>query len=211
MIPNYRPPLIIKKLFKDFIWQTSNDKILITFDDGPSEIATEKILNILANNGIRAMFFCVGENVRKYPELVKRLIEDGHLIANHTMKHQLINKLTIDEVIDDIKSFNDLLNDFFNYNVKYFRPPHGKFDLRTNTILKKQGMQCVMWSLLSKDYENNLEIVKYGMDKKLNSNSIIVFHDNLKSGSIIEDSIKYTIEVASKKGFKFGEPENCLK
>ena len=68
-----------------------------------------------------------------------------------------------------------------------------------------------MWSLLAHDYENNIKKVKHGIDKYLRRNSIIVFHDNLKSNSIIEDSINYTIEVAANKGFEFGEPEDCLK
>jgi hypothetical protein len=68
-----------------------------------------------------------------------------------------------------------------------------------------------MWNLLSYDYENNIDKVKYAIDNHLNENSIIVFHDSLKCNDIIEKSLDYTIEQVSKKGFVFGEPEDCLK
>jgi hypothetical protein len=68
-----------------------------------------------------------------------------------------------------------------------------------------------MWNLLSYDYENNIDKVKYAIDNHLNENSIIVFHDSAKCIRIIEESLNYTIEQADKKGLKFGEPEDCLK
>jgi hypothetical protein len=68
-----------------------------------------------------------------------------------------------------------------------------------------------MWSLLSCDFENDIEKVKFGIDKHLKDNSIVVFHDNIKSNSIIEEALNHTIDIATKKTFKFGEPEDCLK
>ena len=211
MISSYCPPLIVKKIFSESVWNTSNNKILLTFDDGPAESTTPSIIGLLKKNNIRAAFFCVGENIQKYPGLAKELIIEGNMIANHTMKHKLITKISNDEAEMEIKSFNNLLKKKFDYDVNYFRPPHGRFNFKTNGLLKKQNLKCVMWSLLAHDYENNIKKVKHGIDKYLRRNSIIVFHDNLKSNSIIEESINYTIEVAAKKGFEFGEPEDCLK
>jgi len=207
----FNPPSLIKFFFKDFYWQTSNGKILLTFDDGPTETATPKILQILKKNNIKAAFFCVGENVIKYPDLVRQMINEGHLIGNHTMKHKLLGKIIPAEALQEIKSFNILLKEKFNYDVNYLRPPHGRFNLRTNRLLKKLDIKCVMWNLLSHDYENNFETVKYGIDRFLSSSSIIVFHDSAKSESIIEDSIQYTINKAAGKKFHFGDPEECLK
>ena len=72
-------------------------------------------------------------------------------------------------------------------------------------------MKCVMWNLLTYDFENDIEKVKYAIDNYLNKNSIIVFHDSIKCSDIIEKSLNYTIEQVSKNGFEFGEPEDCLK
>jgi peptidoglycan/xylan/chitin deacetylase (PgdA/CDA1 family) len=201
----------VQKLFNNFIWKTSNNKILLTFDDGPTEAATLKILSILRTNHLKAVFFCVGNNIKNQQALAERILSDGHTIANHTMNHKLLTKMNREKSIREISAFNNLLKEKFNYSVKYFRPPYGRFNLKTNGILKELNLECVMWNLLTYDYENNIEKVKYVIDNYLKENSILVFHDSIKCDDIIEGSLNYTIEQAIKKGFKFGEPEDCLK
>ena len=207
----YHPPIVVQKLFSNFIWKTSNNKILLTFDDGPTEAATLKILNVLKANKLKAIFFCVGNNLRMHCALVQKMLDDGHTIANHTMNHKLLTKLNREESGKEISSFNDLMKEKFNYNVKYFRPPHGRFNLKSNSLMNDLNMKCVMWNLLTYDYENNIEKVKYSVDKYLKENTIIVFHNSIKCSDIIEEALSCTIEQAGKKGFKFGEPEDCLR
>ena len=207
----YHPPYLIKKLFNDFTWETTDKKILLTFDDGPTEATTKKILSILKANQLKAALFCVGKNIIKHQELAEIIIADGHTIANHTMNHKSLTKMNREESIQEINSFNLLMKEMFDYNVKYFRPPHGKFNLKTNGLLKELKLKCVMWNLLTYDFESSLEKVKYAIDNYLSNNSIIVFHDSIKSGEIIEKALSYTIEQVSKKGYEFGEPEYCLK
>jgi peptidoglycan/xylan/chitin deacetylase (PgdA/CDA1 family) len=207
---NYHPPFLVKKIFSDFIWETSNKKILLTFDDGPIDSATLKILKVLELNKIKAVFFCVGNNIIKHPDLIKKMLADGHTIANHTMNHKSITKMKREETIGEIDSFNKELKDNFNYDVKYFRPPFGRFTINTKNLLNELNLKCVMWNLLTYDYENRIQKVKYAIDNYLKANSIIVFHDNNKCADIIEESLNYTIQKAKEKGFEFGEPENCL-
>ena len=97
---HFRPPLIIQKLFGNFIWKTSNNKILLTFDDGPTEAATLKILSILRANNLKAVFFCVGNNIKNQQALTERILSDGHTIANHTMNHKLLTKMSRKESSD---------------------------------------------------------------------------------------------------------------
>ncbi len=207
----YHPPYLLRKLFNDFIWETSNSKILLTFDDGPTEEVTEKILSVLRSNQLKTIFFCVGNNIRKHLELTEKILGDGHTIANHTMNHKMLTRMNKHESTEEINSFNNMMKEKFNYEVKYFRPPHGRFNLKTNDILNALYLKCVMWNLLTYDFENNFQKVKYSIDNYLNKNSIIVFHDSIKCVDIIEESLNYTIEQVSKKGFVFGEPEDCLK
>jgi peptidoglycan/xylan/chitin deacetylase (PgdA/CDA1 family) len=115
----YHPPIIVQKLFNNFIWKTSNNKVLLTFDDGPTEVATQKILSVLRANQIKAVFFCVGNNIKEQPELAEKLLEDGHSIANHTMSHRLLTQMNGEESIQEINSFNVFMGDKINYNVKY--------------------------------------------------------------------------------------------
>ncbi|GMU97133.1 hypothetical protein [Ignavibacterium album] len=99
----------------------------------------------------------------------------------------------------------------FGYQVKYFRPPHGRFQLVTNRLLKKNNLKNVMWSLLTYDYKNNFELVKFAVTNFLKKDSIVVLHDSNKSKQIIKDAISVIIEEADKKNFTFGEPSECLK
>ena len=95
----YNPPILVKKVFNNFQWDSINEKVLITFDDGPNPNSTELILKELENQKINAVFFCVGENLEKYPSLAKEIISSGHLIANHTQQHRKITTLSNDEII----------------------------------------------------------------------------------------------------------------
>ncbi len=207
----YNPPGLIKKLFNDFIWETKNNKILLTFDDGPIPETTEIILKFLNEQKLKAAFFCVGENCQQYPELVSSIINENHLIANHTFYHKKLNKLNVKERDSEIDSFNELISEKFNYEVKYFRPPHGKFNLSTSKLLREKKIKNVMWSLLTYDYKNDIKLVKFAVQKYLRQNSIIVLHDSIKSKNLIIDSIKIVLEEADKNGFQIGEPAGCLK
>lgn len=207
----YNPPSILKKIFNQFYWNTKNNKILLTFDDGPIPESTEIILSELSKQKIKALFFCVGDNIRKHPSLTKEILAEGHTIGNHTFNHKILKTLSYEDKIQQIQSFNHLVKEEFNYEVKYFRPPHGKFQLSTNNLLTQFNLQNVMWSLLTYDYKNNFELVKFAVTNFLNKNSIVVLHESLKSKEIIRDSILFIADEAAKKNFSFGEPSECLK
>lgn len=206
----YDPPLVIKKSFKDFYWNTSNNKVLLTFDDGPNPNTTEIILKKLSDEKIKGLFFCVGENAKKYPELIKAIKLEGHSFGNHTFNHKILNQISFNERIHQIKSTNELFKDYFNIELKFFRPAHGKFQLSTSSLMKKINMENVMWSLLTYDYKNDISIVKFAVKKYLNKNSIIVLHDSNKSKNIISDSIALVAEEVRNKNYQFGEAEECL-
>ena len=206
----YNPPEIIKKLFSDFYWNTTLNKVLLTFDDGPNPGTTEKILKKLSEEKIKALFFCVGDNVQKYPELIEQIKVEGHTFGNHTFNHKILKTLTNEEKDYQISSVNNLFVDKFNINLKYFRPSHGKFQLSTQSLMKKHDLKNVMWSLLTYDYKNDLSIVKFAIEKYLKPNSIIVLHDRNKSKSIISDSISLIADEVRKRNYQFGDADECL-
>jgi peptidoglycan-N-acetylglucosamine deacetylase len=207
----YVPPLIIQKLFSSYIWNTADDRILFSFDDGPLSSTTGMILKELNEQNIKAIFFCVGNNIEKNPSAADEILKEGHEIGNHTFNHKRLTKISIKEAEDEINNFNRLMIDKFGYTVRYFRPPHGLFTLSLSKILSGKNMNNVMWSLLTYDYKNNLNIIKLAVANYLTTNSIIVLHDSLKSKEIITDSIKIIAEAASVKGFEIGNPAGCLK
>lgn len=206
----YDPPFILKKVFSDFYWNTTNNKVLLTFDDCPNPGTTEIILKNLSDEKIKALFFCVGDNVQKYPELIQSILNEGHSIGNHTFNHKILSKISNQEKDFQISSFNLLFKEKFNLGVKYFRPPHGKFQLSTSSLMKKHNLKNVMWSLLTYDYKNDLSIVKFAAKKYLKNNSIIVLHDSNKSKNIISDSISLIADKVRKQNYQFGGADECL-
>ena len=207
----YDPPLILKTVFNNYYWNTVNNKILVTFDDGPNPSSTELILKSLSLAGIKGLFFCIGENARKYPELIKMILAEGHSIGNHTFNHILLSSLSPEERKNQISSVSQYFLDKFDLKLAYFRPPYGKFQLSTAGLLKEIKLKNVMWSLLTYDYRNDFSIVKFAVEKYLKFNSIIVLHDSNKSKLIISDSIKFISDETQKQHYQFGAAEECLK
>ncbi len=207
----YSPPKILQKLFPKFIWESKVDKVLLTFDDGPNPETTEIILEQLDKHKIKALFFCVGENVKKYPHLVKLIIDNKHTIGNHSYSHENINFKSKTHINEKIKQCSDIIQEVSGITPKYFRPPHGRFDFRTNGFMRKHQLKNIMWSLLTYDYKNDLNIVKFAVQNYITKNSIIVLHDSNKSKDIIKDSINFIVEETNKCGFEFGAPLECLK
>lgn len=207
----YDPPFIIKKLISNYQWNSKVDKVLITFDDGPNPKTTESTLNLLNQYSIKALFFCVGENIEKYQSLTNAIIEEGHEIGNHTYNHNNLVKLNRSELFNTINKVQILAEENFDYKIKYFRPPHGKFKYGLQSTLKNFNLTNVMWSLLTYDYKNDINIVKFALDKYLKKDSIIVLHDSLKSKEIIHDAIQKIIENCTNKNYQIGSPQECLK
>ncbi|HEX2963501.1 MAG TPA: polysaccharide deacetylase family protein [Ignavibacteriales bacterium] len=206
----YDPPLIIKKALPFFYWNTTDNRIMMTFDDGPNPDTTGIILQALNKYGIKSLFFCVGNNVNRYSSLLGEILSEGHEIGNHTYNHRKLSFLGKKVVSDEIERTNSAAMDKFGRRMKFFRPPYGKFDHMTHRIAKSNGLNMVLWSLLTYDFQNNFSVVKKGIKKSLRQNSIIVLHDNSKSKGVIRDSIELIAEEASLKGYKFGTAETSL-
>lgn len=207
----YNPPLAVKLLFKSSQWNSITNKILLTFDDGPVPGNTEMILKKLNDLNVKALFFCVGNNISKYPELVKNILDEGHSIANHTYNHSKITGIKRAEIIDQLERVNNLMYEKFNYKLRYFRPPYGRFNLWLPRILRHLGLTNIMWSFLTYDFKNDFQLVRNATDRYLEKNSIVVLHDNKKCNDIIIDSIQYIFDRAETKAFTFGEPAECLR
>ena len=204
------PPKIFHKIFPKTIWESNANRILVTFDDGPNEETTQIILAKLKEHSIKSIFFCVGDNVERYPDLAKKIIAEGHTIGNHTMSHININGFN-KNVNANIAQCSHIIERVIGVRPEYFRPPHGRIGLRTEKILERIGLENVMWSLLTYDYKNDINIVKFGIKKYLKENSIIVFHDSIKSKEIIADAIDFIVDRVNANGYEIGEPNECLK
>ncbi|MFA4923236.1 MAG: polysaccharide deacetylase family protein, partial [Ignavibacteriaceae bacterium] len=156
------------------------------------------------------LFFCVGDNVRRYSSLAKGIFEEQHALGNHAYHHQRVTRLSKKGLKDEIEMTNRIIEEVCGMHPNYFRPPHGRFTFHLAATLKEFKMKNVMWSLLTYDYKNDEKVVKFAIKNYLTKNAIVVFHDSDKSASLICDAIKYVADEAARKYFQFGTPEECL-
>ncbi|MDG1439635.1 MAG: polysaccharide deacetylase family protein [Flavobacteriales bacterium] len=195
-----KTPTIFKRLFPKIVWNFSEkeQKVFLTFDDGPSTNVTDSILTILEQEKVRATFFCIGKNVKKNPELADKILKKGHSIGNHSMTH--VNGWRTRK-----NSYLRNINDASEYiNSNLFRPPFGRFNLYSlDQILKKYKL--VMWDVLSGDFDEKIEekAVINNVIKNVANGSIIVFHDNNKSKEKTLSVLIKTIKKLKEKGFSF--------
>jgi peptidoglycan/xylan/chitin deacetylase (PgdA/CDA1 family) len=174
-----RIPAFAKFFLQEIICRpdTQGKKIVyLTFDDGPIPETTPFILDTLKKYGVKATFFCVGENVKKYPELYTHIIEDGHFVGNHTFNHLKGWETPLNSYLENVNECGEFVSSGL------FRPPYGKMTLRQYNALKKK-FKLIFWDVLAPDFDMKtstqkcLDIIK----KKTRAGSILVFHDNLKA------------------------------
>jgi peptidoglycan/xylan/chitin deacetylase (PgdA/CDA1 family) len=195
---------IIKKLFSNYVWDIPNNenKVYLTFDDGPTPEITQWTLNQLKEYNAKATFFCIGDNVRKYPEIFQKVINEGHSIGNHTFNHLNGWKTSTKKYIENTKqcfSTNNLQPTTYNL----FRPPYGKIKPSQSKILRKLGYRIIMWDIISYDFDNTISKEKCleNVLKNVKSGSIIVFHDSKKAFTNLEYVLPRTLEFLKEKGF----------
>lgn len=196
---------IIKKLFSKYVWNIPNleNKIYLTFDDGPIPEITEWVLEELKKYNAKATFFCIGDNVKKYPEVFKSVVESGHSIGNHTFNHLNGWKTSTKEYIENTKQcFSTFINPE-TQNIKLFRPPYGKIKPSQSKTLRNLGYKIIMWNVLSKDYSNKISPEKCyeNVINNVESGSIIVFHDSLKAYPNLKYALPKVLELLTKKGY----------
>lgn len=211
----------IKIIFPNYIWDIRNDenKVYLTFDDGPTPEITEWTLAQLKLHNAKATFFCIGNNVRKFPEIFDKVIQDGHSIGNHTFNHLNGWKTSIDDYVKNVELCNDQItaqcsvisNQFADKSncqlnpdhCKLFRPPYGKIKPSQSKILRKQGYKIIMWDIISYDFDTSITPEKC-LENVLNnvqSGSIIVFHDSKKAFKNLEFVLPRTLQFLKEKGY----------
>lgn len=177
----------------------STEKILyLTFDDGPVPGVTAEVLKILKERNARATFFCLGENVKKYPELFLSIKKDGHAIGNHTFSHPDGWKTPPGEYEENVSRCGEY------FTTDLFRPPYGRFSLSQYFLLRKK-YKFILWSILSKDFHRKIspgQCLSIVLENAI-PGSIIVFHDNLMAKEKVLYALPLVLDHFLKKGFRF--------
>lgn len=168
---------IAHRLFPNLIFYIPNsENWLLTIDDSPSE-NTISILDMLDQYQTKAIFFCIGKNIERYPEEFQEIIQRGHTVGYHSYLHKNIWRQSFEEFKNDFEKCTTL----FSSNI--YRPPYGKLTWRSYRYLAQKGYQIMLWDILTEDWKNiknPIEKIKSKI-KAAQSGSIFVFHDNEKS------------------------------
>ncbi|QNL49672.1 polysaccharide deacetylase family protein [Olivibacter sp. SDN3] len=195
-----KSPLWLRILLPQLTWHGSRKEkvIYLTFDDGPIPDVTPKVLNILKKYGIKATFFCVGENIIKHPEIFNQVKQDGHQIGNHTYNHLKGWKTPISIYLKNIEKCQSYTQ------TNLFRPPYGRCTLAQIKQLKKK-YEIIMWDVITYDFDTGLSpddcytnAIKYSRN-----GSIVVFHDNLKAVPRLLYALPKAIEYWQRQGYSF--------
>lgn len=193
-------PKLIQYLlyYFEFKIKGENKTLYLTFDDGPIPEVTPEVLDILDKYNAKATFFCVADNIKKYPEVFQSIIDRGHRLGNHTYHHIKGWETPNNEYFEDIERANQLVNS------NLFRPPYGRIGFFQARELRKK-YRLILWSVLSYDYSGKLskEKVWDNIRKSVTDNDIILFHDNIKARDNMIYSLSNTLFFYSKRGFQF--------
>jgi peptidoglycan/xylan/chitin deacetylase (PgdA/CDA1 family) len=176
--------------------------IAMTFDDGPHAQNTPRLLDMLKQRKIHATFFFVGQCVQENPEIVKRIVAEGHEIGNHSWSHPDLAKMSDSAVQNEIQKTQDAIQQACGQTAKIMRPPYGAFTARQrNWAHGTWGFQIILWDVDPLDWKvRNSEHVKMEILKQTTQGSIILSHDIHKT---TVDAMPETLDALLAKGFKF--------
>ena len=195
-----RPPQIFRSLFPDAHFRIRGEErcVYLTFDDGPIPEATPWVLDMLDSYGIKATFFMVGDNVRKYPDVYQEVVSRGHTVGNHTMHHLQGLKVKTPYYLDDIKEADSYIHS------RLFRPPHGFLTPKQARLIREQ-YTIIMYDLITRDYSRHLtaDQVFDNVRRYTRDGSIIVFHDSIKSMPRLRKALPRSIEWLMEQGYQF--------
>ena len=195
-----QPAIYLRWLYPKALWRMNHREksVYLTFDDGPIPEASPVILDILKHYGIHATFFMVGDNVRKHPELYKRILTEGHQVGNHTHNHISGFRHTLREYSYNVEKANAYINSHL------FRPPHGWMRLPQYALLSRK-FKVVMWDVVTRDYSKwmNANDVVNNVKRYTRNGSIITFHDSLKSIDKLRTALPQSIEWLRDQGYEF--------
>lgn len=183
----------------------SEEKLVyLTFDEGYEAGYTSQILDTLKENEVKATFFITAHYVNSQPDLVKRMIDEGHIIGNHTVNHYSMPDLTDEKIKSEIQDLHTAVYNKFGYEMKYLRPPMGEYSERTLSKIQSLGYTTVMWSFAYDDWdEKKQDRVDYAKEKilgNMHNGAVILLHGNSKDNANVLD---YCIKEIKKSGYEF--------
>ena len=196
-----RPPYLYRKLFPGSVWRLPAEEpcVYITFDDGPNALTTPRLLRLLDHLAVPATFFCVGDNVRRYPEHYRAILAAGHTVGNHTYHHIRGLSLPASAYMADVQQAAELIHS------RLFRPPHGRLTPAQLSALRTAGYRIIMFDVVTRDYNPRLtpDNVFHIATRYARNGSLIVFHDSPKAAPRLFDALPRVVTHLRAAGYTF--------
>ena len=206
MLFHHVPPWI-RLFFSQYVWHKSRvEKVIyLTFDDGPVPGVTDFVLEQLAERGMKATFFMVGDNVVKHTELALRVKDQGHQIGNHTHNHLNGRLFSTEEYLENVEECQSTINQLLGATPILFRPPYGRMKSRQIKAISKTH-QIIMWDVVSGDYDPGLNAGRCltKLKKYTRNGSIILFHDQRKTEKILLAVLPIFLDFIQEQGYRTG-------
>lgn len=200
-----KTPRIIQTLLPNYTWYipTSEKVIFLTFDDGPIPEATPWVLDTLRTYSAKATFFCVGDNVRKHPDIFQKILAEGHAVGNHTFNHIKGWGTNNSDYLENVERCAQMVSSLL------FRPPYGK--LKPSQMRQLKSLyKIVMWDVLSGDFDPGIspEQCLQNVMENIQPGSIVLFHDSLKAETRMRFALPRVLEQLTREGWKFQRLDN---
>ncbi|MFZ5989008.1 MAG: delta-lactam-biosynthetic de-N-acetylase [Bacillota bacterium] len=202
-------PALLSKYGGIYLGDTSKKKIYLTFDEGYENGYTAKILDVLRDNNVKAVFFITGPYLNDHQDLVRRMVEEGHVVGNHTIHHPSLPSISDSELEEEILGLHRAFYEKFGKHMKYLRPPKGEYSERTLAVTQKLGYTNLFWSFAYDDwYRDKTRGADYAFKKvmdNLHNGEVILLHAVSKDNA---DALDRIIKGVRERGFEFGDIDN---
>lgn len=204
-------PELLKKYGGIYIGDTSKKVIYLTFDEGYENGYTSKILDVLRDNNVKAVFFITGPYLKEHQDLVRRMVEEGHTVGNHTIHHPSLPQLSDEQLEEEILGLDRAFKEKFGKEMKFLRPPKGEYSERTLAISQKLGYCNLFWSFAYDDwYRDKIRGADYAYQmvmRNLHNGAILLLHAVSKDNA---DALDMIIKGAREMGYTIGDINDII-
>lgn len=205
-------PELLKKYGGVWIGDTSKSVIYLTFDEGYENGYTPAILDTLAANDVKAVFFITGPYLKDHQDLVRRMVEEGHVVGNHTIHHPSLPEVSDSQLEEEVLGLDRAFREKFGKSMQFLRPPKGEYSERTLALTQKLGYCNLFWSFAYDDwYRDKSRGAQYAHDivmRNLHNGAVLLLHAVSKDNAQALDSI---IKDVRERGYTIGDPEELLQ